>query len=280
MQDGTPIPGRVLAGLLMLVLAAAATAQDLIFTAPPRETPEAGKKLYTPLAQHLTQLLGRPVRYEHPRNWLNYQRDMRNDKYDIVFDGPHFASWRIAHLGHQVAVKLPGTLEFYLLTHAGDNLVNSPDDLIGKKICGISPPNLSTLSVLGYYQNPVRQPVIRGIRGGMGTVYKVFVSEGKCDGFVLRTAFYYKKLTDEQRQQLKIIYHPPPLPNQVITVSKRLSPVDRAKMVASLTDGPGKVAAAGIVRRFGGKKTKAFIPARQQEYLGHNELLEGVIFGW
>ena len=280
MQDVTPRLGRVLAGLLMLVLATAATAQDLIFTAPPRETPEAGKKLYTPLAQHLTQLLGRPVRYEHPRNWLNYQRDMRNDKYDIVFDGPHFASWRIAHLGHQVVVKLPGTLEFYLLTHAGNNLMNSPDDLVGKKICGISPPNLSTLSVLAYYHNPVRQPVIKGIRGGMGKVYKTFMGKGGCDAVVLRTTYFKKKLNDEQRRQLKTIYHTPPLPNQVITVSKRLSPVDRAKMVKSLTEGPGKVAAAGIVRRFGGKKAKSFIPARQQEYLGHNELLEGVIFGW
>ncbi|MDH5777459.1 MAG: phosphate/phosphite/phosphonate ABC transporter substrate-binding protein, partial [Gammaproteobacteria bacterium] len=69
-------------------------------TAPPRESKEAGNKLYTPLANHLSKLLNAKVVYQHPGNWLNYQRDMREDKYDIVFDGPHFISWRLEHLKH------------------------------------------------------------------------------------------------------------------------------------------------------------------------------------
>ena len=97
---------------------------------------------------------------------------MRNDKYDIIFDGPHFVSWRMAHLGHEVLVMLSGNLQFVLLTDAKNNKYKSPDDLIGKYICGISPPNLSTVSVLDHFRNPVRQPVIRGIKGGMGKVFK------------------------------------------------------------------------------------------------------------
>ena len=129
-------------------------AKDLILTAPPRESAEAGQKIYGPIAAHLTKLLGSKVVYEHPANWIAYQRDMRNDKFDIVFDGPHFVSWRIAHLGHQVLVKLPGNLQFVLLTDKDSKKYNKADDLIGKNICGISPPNLSTLSVLDYYRNP------------------------------------------------------------------------------------------------------------------------------
>ena len=130
--------------LSVLIVTQSAVAADLIMTGPPREKPEAGQQLYGPIAEHLSKLLGKKVVYEHPKNWLNYQRDMRNDKYDFVFDGPHFISWRMEHLGHDVLVKLPGTLMFHLTTAKDEKEINTPDDLVGQKICGISPPNLST----------------------------------------------------------------------------------------------------------------------------------------
>jgi hypothetical protein len=36
----------------------------------------------------------------------------------------------------------------------------------------------------------------------------------------------------------------------------------------------------GIVHRFAGKKTKAFIAVKPGEYDGYSDLLEGVILGW
>ena len=68
---------------------------DLILTAPPRETPEDGHVVYAPLAEYLSQFLGESVIYEHPINWKEYEKRMKNDEYDIIFDGPHFAAWRI-----------------------------------------------------------------------------------------------------------------------------------------------------------------------------------------
>ena len=76
-----------------------AFARNLILSAPPRETAEAGMKIYGPIAQHLSKLLGVIVTYKHPGNWMTYQHEMRDDKYDIIFDGPHFISWREKHLG-------------------------------------------------------------------------------------------------------------------------------------------------------------------------------------
>lgn len=262
----------------IVLLAQSVVAKDLIMTAPPREKPEAGKKLYGPVAAHLSKLLGKKVVYEHPKNWLNYQRDMRKDRYDIVFDGPHFISWRMAHLGHEVIVKLPGTLVFYLTLSKKDNEIQAINDLVAKKICGISPPNLSTLSIIAAYPNPVRQPVIKGIKGGMGAVHKSYKA-GKCRAAVFRRAFFKKKLKKEARESYKIIYTSKAVPNQAFSVSKRLSAREKSLIIQSFTLGDGVKATSGILRRFGGK-AKHFIKANTEEFKGHNLLLEGVIFGW
>ena len=268
----------LVSGLLMV--ANLALAKDLIFTSPPREKPAAGQKQYGPLAEHLGKLLGRKVVYEHPGNWLNYQRNMREDKYDIIFDGPHFIAWRIEHLGHETLVRLPGTLNFYLLAKADDNAIQSPDDLVAKKICGIPPPNLSTMSVINAFPNPVRQPVIKGVGGGMGGVFKAFMGSDECRGGIIRDTFFKKKVTDEDKKKVRIIFRSNPLPNQAVSVSKRLDKREKSLIIQSLTLGDGVKLAQPTVTRFGGKKTKAFIPAVNDDYKGHNVLLEGVIFGW
>jgi len=251
---------------------------DLILTAPPRENKEAGQKLYGPLAARLTELIGETVTYERPVNWLAYQRDMRNDKYDIIFDGPHFISWRIRNKNHKAVVKLPGTLEFVIVARKDDDKVAGLDDLIGRKICGIAPPNLGTLTVYAAYEHPARQPVIVPVRGGFKKVYKSFEA-GKCKGAVFRTTFYAKKLTDEQRAITKVLYKSPALPNQGISMSSRVKPSVRKLIIDTLSKGDRIPATKNILARFGGK-AKAFEPASDQDFAGHHKLIEGVIFGW
>lgn len=267
---------RLITVVICLVLCQSVWARNLIMTAPPREKPIEGLKLYGPLAAAISKELGKKVVYKHPNNWLRYQRNMRNGDYDIVFDGPHFASWRIEHVGHTAIVKLPGTLEFFLVVKKSAGKINSLADLIGKKICGISPPNLSTLSVLARFNNPVRQPVILGIRGGMGKVYRRFIN-GACTAAVLRNAFFYKKLDKLKQKELKILIKSEPLPNQVITVSKRISVRDRGRITKAILYGRALDAAKPILTRF---KRKTFVTTTNEEYLVPRELLEGVIFGW
>lgn len=273
---------KVLAPLLssLLLVANLACAKDLIMTSPPREKPDAGQKQYGPIAEHLSKLLGKKVVYQHPANWLNYQRDMRDDKYDIIFDGPHFIAWRMEHLGHEVLVRLPGTLNFYLLAKVDDTAIQGPEDLVAKKICGIPPPNLSTMSIISAFPNPVRQPVIVGVRGGMGPVFKTFMGGDECRAGIVRDQFFKKKVKDDVKKKVRIIYQAPPLPNQALSVSKRLDKREKNLIIQSFTLGDGVKAAAAIVTRFGGKKAKAMIPANIDDYKGHNVLLEGVVFGW
>ena len=258
----------------------AAFSAPLIFSAPPRESAEAGMKLYGPIAAYLSKLFGETVTYVHPGNWLKYQREMRNGKYDIVVDGPHFAAWRIAHLGHEAIVKLPGRLQFMLLADKNNSDLDTADKLIGKRICGISPPHLSTLSVLDNYRNPVRQPIIKGIKGGMGKVLKAYFSgKSNCSAMVLRNKFFKKKVKKEQREKLKVLFLSKSMPNQTITVSKRVSVVLKDKMRHELTKGAGVASAKGFVKRFA-PKAKSLVSVKKGEYDGYNMLLEGVIFGW
>lgn len=266
------------AAILINFLLSTAYAAELVFTAPPREKPADGVKVYGPIASHLSQILKTKVSYQHPGNWLNYQREMRDGKYDIIFDGPHFASWRMAHLGHDMVAKLPGKLIFLLVKSREDTTIQNTNDLIGKRICGISMPNLSTLSILAAYKNPVRQPVIIGVRGGMKGVVKALTKK-RCSAYVFRDKFFLKKLSPEIRQQLQIIYKSKPLPNQVITAGQRLTPAQKKTMQHSLTVGKGIPSTAGLRQRFA-KKARAFVKANNDEYKKHNLLLEGVIFGW
>ena len=266
--------------ILLLPLKAVISA-SLVLTAPPREKPEAGMKIYGPIAARLTKILNINVIYKHPGNWLKYQREMRNDKYDFIIDGPHFVAWRIAHLSNTPLVKLPGTLQFMLLADKNNPDLDTADKLIGKRICGISPPHLSTLSVLDYYRNPVRQPIIRGIKGGMGKVLKAYFSKkSNCSAMVLRNKFFKKKVKKDQREKLKVLFLSKAMPNQALTASKRVSVVLQDKIRRDFTMVKEGVASTkGVVKRFA-PKAKSFIPVKAGEYDGYNMLLEGVIFGW
>lgn len=253
-------------------------AEDIIMSAPPRESQQDAEALYQPLAKVFTEILGRPVRYVYPDNWFNYQREMRRGLYDIAFDGPHFASWRIKHLGHELLVKLTGTIEFVAFVQKSNKTVNSLNDLIGKKICSISPPNLSALTILDRYKNPIRQPILYGVRGGMSDVVNRF-NNGVCDAAVVRKSYYKKKLSLGDRKRTKVVYKSTPLPNQAFTVSNKLSAVDVAKLASAIEYGVAKQVINPIARRFGGSKAE-FLAAETSEYFDQRLLLEGVILGW
>ena len=84
----------------------------LVFTAPPRETPEIAQEIYQPLAAYLSRSIGKKIVYRHPGTWGVYRTEMLKGKYDIVFDGPHFNSYRMEKLGHNILVKMPERFEF------------------------------------------------------------------------------------------------------------------------------------------------------------------------
>ena len=260
---------------LLFLFTCSSVRADLILTAPPRENAAKGAAQYAPLAKYLSEIIGEKVTYQQPKGWLYYQRDMRAGKYDIVFDGPHFMSWRMKQFDHEAVAMLPGKLIFYVVTNKNSQL-NSLDDLVNQKLCAIAPPNLSALTILEIMDNPVRQPVLITGKGGMNGVYKRYKA-GKCVAAIMRDKFFKKKVSAEDRANLKIMFRSTPVPNQGITVSKRVSSEMIAKIKAALTEeNPGT---APIIKRFS-PKAKKMLPPDDKSYIGPHKLLTGVIFGW
>ena len=249
---------------------------DIILTAPPRENSETGKETYEPLANQLSQLLGDKVVYQQPNSWFDYTQKMRDGRYDIVFDGPHFAAWRVKHLQHIPVAVLPGALDFVLVTKASDDEIKGAKDLNGKKICGMLSPNLGTSLVYQLFENPVLQPVIEEVRGGMAEVYNAF-NNGLCRAAILRND-NYEQLPHAEKVKLKVVAKTKSLPNQTITISKRLER-NAAQIADFMISKEGSMAAQNLLSRYS-KNAPYFETTNSGRYEGIEDLLEGVVWGW
>lgn len=262
--------------LILLVQSIQGVNAEIIFSAPPRESEMKGIKLYGPLVRKLAEVLGENVIYEQPSNWLEYAKKMRNDEYDIIFDGPHFNAWRIKHLNHVPVASLPGSLKFLLVTHKNHVGINNYRDLVGRKICGMPSPHLATDMILDLYKNPSIQPLIYEVPGGIRNMYEAFLAD-KCLATIFRVELF-NKLPQEEKSKLKIIARTRALPNQTISISKRLLK-DADKISTFLISDSGTAAAGKVLARYS-KNARYFMRPEKNRFNGAEDLLEGVVFGW
>ncbi len=247
-----------------------------LLTSPPREKPEEAQEMYGKLASYLSTQIGEQVVYERPQGWIDYVNNMRAGKYDIVFDGPHFAAWRIKHLNHVPLVKLPGTLTFVVVGLQSDTKLNKLNDLITGGWCGLPSPNLATMAVMAQFNNPVKQPDFIEVQD-VNNILPALKS-GRCRAAGLLDVFY-KRASQADKKELKVIYTSPTYPDQTITVSARISAPAREKIVAALSVESGVPAAKLVFDKFA-KNATHFVRAPSPEYDGLEGLLEGVIWGW
>lgn len=263
---------------LVTVLAINTATAEYLFTAPPRETAEVGKNTYGPLVTELSRIMGSEVKYVHPANWTVYKKFVKSGKYDFVFDGPHFVSWRFNNIDVNPLVRLPGDISFVLVTAKDNTMIKTKDDLISRKICVLPSPHLGTLSVYSMYPNQVQQPKFIASAGGFKKVYASFKA-GKCDAAVFRESFFKNNMSQEARNSLKVIEKSQTLTNQGITISARISVEKQKKIAEFLVSMQGSQAANNLLNRFS-KKSKNFIVASKNEYDGQNLLVDNMIFGW
>jgi len=235
----------------------------LVFSAPPRETEEEGVRTYQPIAEYLSRIIGKKIVYRHPSDWLTYQTEMQRGSYDIVFDGPHFNSWRLSNLQHHMLVKVVGEHSFAVVVRKDDNRFTDVKQLAGQKVCGMDPPNLGTLAVLGQFNNPLRQPfIINNL--GWTKVYEGVAFEKKCDAAILPMA-NLEKFTNSENL-VRVLYKTKALPNQAFSAGPRISPEDRAAIAAALISQEGANVTARMRAAYGGDKGLAY--ATKAEYTG------------
>ena len=235
----------------------------LVFSAPPRETEEEGIRIYQPIAEYLSRVIGKTIVYKHPGDWLTYQSQMQRGSYDLVFDGPHFNSWRISRLHHSALVKIAGEHVFAVVVRKDDSRITELKQLAGQKVCGMNPPNLGTLAVLGEFDNPARQPLIMN-NVGWAKAYEGVAFEKKCTAAIVPMA-NLKKFSNSENI-VRIVYKTKILPNQGFSAGPRFSPADQAKIAAALISPEGSPALTRLISANGTGKGLAY--ASKEDYAG------------
>lgn len=241
---------------------------DYVFTAPPRESAEAGKEIYQPIADYLSKVIGEPVVYRHPASWEEYSRGMQSGEYDLAFDGPHFVSWRIKYVKHDVLVKLPQLHIWRVIARKDNSNINSIDDLVGRKVCAPKSPNFGMLTMMSHFSNPDKQPIhviTKGWKDGFDSVV-----DGKCEATVLPKTNHRK--FDSSLTKTKAIHTHLPYPNQALTAGPNLTPAMKVKIKAALLSDEGEAALSKLRDRF--TQGAKLVAAENEEYEGISMVLK------
>jgi ABC-type phosphate/phosphonate transport system substrate-binding protein len=233
---------------------------ELVLSAPPRDSAEDGIRRFGPVADYLSEVLGRKVVYRHPGSWGVYQGAMQRGAYDIVFDGPHFNGWRLEKLNHHVLVKLPGEFPQAVIVRADEQHITEIKQLAGRQVCAHAPPNLGTLVMLNEFDNPARQPAIR-VTDGYGKIYQALLDR-KCTAAVLPVG--HVKKSDPEGKRTRMVFRGQAMPNQAFSAGPRLSPEERDKVAQALLAPAAEVALAKFREAY--SLGKPLVRAHDQEY--------------
>jgi ABC-type phosphate/phosphonate transport system substrate-binding protein len=262
------ISGPALLGKREIPVARAGEAGTYVFSAPPRESAQAAAEIYAPLAEYLSQVTGKKVVFHQASDWLAYQTEMRRGDYDLVFDGPHFNSWRITNLQHHVLVKAPGDHSFVVVVKKTNDRIHDLKQLAGRGVCGMSPPNLGTLTVLDEFDNPLRQPIIQNTQG-WDNIYRAMAA-GQCSAAILPVRNLAKY--DPQGTSTRVIFRAKTYPNQALSAGPRVSPADQARIAQALATPDARAATAGLRDAYA--LAGDFQPVGKDEYAGVASILK------
>lgn len=246
---------------------------EFVLSAPPREEAAMGEYFYGPVAEYLTQATGQTFVYKHPGTWTNYTKEMQSGAYDLIFDGSHFVSWRTENAGHEVLAKVPQKMEWMIVARKDDPFIKDVSDLMGRKVCAPSSPNLGMLTLWSHFSNPVREPVqVRTLSWKDG--FDGLVS-GKCHAAVMPKTNL--AMFDPKGEQTVVLVQHDPMPNNAFTAGPRIDPMLRLKIKEALLSAQGQEASSRLRARFAGGKD--LVPANNAEFRGVSSVLNNAL-GW
>jgi hypothetical protein len=194
---------------------------------------------------------------------------MQKGAYDLVFDGPHFASWRAENSGHTALLKVPGEHVFVVLVKKDNDKIKDLKQLAGRAICAHAPPNLATLTVLNEFPNAARQPLIVNT-DGWKNIYQAML-DNKC----VASSIPLSKLEQFEKdggRQARIIFRGATLPDNALTAGPRLSPSDQEKIARALMSPEGEKATAKLRDKYA--QGKQFVATSNKDFVGLSAYLK------
>jgi len=242
---------------------------ELVLSAAPREEEAEAEVIYGPVAEYLSTALGKKVVFKHAGNWGVYQGLMQKGAYDIVFDGPHFNSWRVDRVQHNVLVKVPGDHVFVVLVRKDNDKIRELKQLAGRTICAHAPPNLGTLTALNEFENPARQPIIVNTDGWKEIYHGMLAN--KCVAAVVPLKAF-EKFEKDTGHQAKIVFRGATLPDNALSAGPRLSVQDQEKITRALLSPEGEKATAKLRAKYA--SNKPFSAANNKEFAGLGSYLK------
>lgn len=268
---GARMNSRLVQAIVALALLFSITAQaakdEIVFSTAPTDTPAVTKKIYTPLLNYLASVTGKTFVIKPAENYIEYNNNILKGVYDMTFDGPHYTGWRMERQNSVPLARLPGEITVVVILRE-DSTVSSMEDLVGKKICAFSSPNMLTMDFLHYFPNPARQPVLLREQG-FSEIMQCLRS-GKGEAAVLRD-----KVWDKQDQTgLKLLAQQfRSYPERTFAISDEVGPDVIEKITAAMVSEEGIKASEAMLQQF--KKDK-LIPANPKLYEGLGGLLAPV----
>lgn len=242
----------------------------LVFSTAPTQPPAQTIKAYQPLVNYLSRMTGKKIVIDPAKNFLEYTDGIRKDKYDLLFDGPHFAAWRMKHHQHKLVAKLPGQLRFVVVVR-DDARVKRLSRLAGRKVCTFASPNLLTLGFLDVFNSPASQPILVPVRSFKDA--QECVVKGKGVAAVLRDKFW-EKMKEDKKKGLTLLYTTDkPFPHRALSASSRVDPVTLDKMRKAMLTEEGIAAGKSVLQRF---RSKKFVPANEADYAGLGRLMDPI----
>lgn len=242
-----------------------------LFGTPPGGSVRAEKTLFQPIAAYLTRVTGHPIVFRPATNWLTYSQDVAQGKYDLVFDGPHFTSWRDHYLGDVPLIRLPGSSGYAVVTRQNERITKL-SQLTGRSVCANSPPSLSTLLLLGKFSDVSRQPFLVVVQSWLQGFHGLVTN--RCDAAIVPIA-RLQSLPKAQAAAVRVLYHTKAYPSQALSASPQIPANVQARIREALLSPAGEKVTQPLRRADG---AQLFVPASRRQYAGLSHLLANTLY--
>lgn len=242
-------------------------ARPWVFALPPGTS---SKRSYAPLVDYLSRVSGNRIITEHPADWRAYQHGMQAGKYDLAFDGAHFASWRITHSYHEPLIRLSSPARFVVVVSQSERAVAGVPELAGRRLCAPPPPNAGTLSLYRHYDNPARRPLLVPVHEKEQAYAKMIA--GACEAALLPMHVYLRT----NHLYARAVFRTLEMPGDTFTAGPRLSIEDKAVLTNALMSAEGQAAIRSLYASLGDAETLEVVPATRLDYAGLDAILRSV----